>query len=173
LFFQGDLQREGRHWVDASIEQVDANNDLVVLGRLWVAAAQLGSGKRTVAACEKAIELFESNGDARDLAVAHLHLGSGLLRTGHLSDARTSTEHAIELMIASDLARRAQDVLLTAIATQQLAAALALKKRPKIAATLIGYVDSFYRYPRLMKSSASQLDEVDLRELMSKRRSFN
>jgi len=95
LWSNGGLSVEGRYWIEMALERVSEAEQPRIAGRLWLALADLSSGKRAHDAAERAMQLYASVNDARGIARAQSDIAYALYQMGRHDEARTTIEQAL------------------------------------------------------------------------------
>lgn len=118
---------------------------------------------RALELADRAAAVFERFGAVARLATARVNSAAYQLVLGKIDQACESALDAL------DLARRAQDTLLTSIAVQSLATVLALRDHPQRSAVLLGYVDTWFENQGYMREFSEQkIHDVLMASLSSK-----
>ncbi|HEY2475947.1 MAG TPA: helix-turn-helix domain-containing protein, partial [Candidatus Cybelea sp.] len=101
LWWLGGLPVEGRHWIELALTCVSEAEHPAIAARLQLALSTLHEGKRSKGAAERALQLYESLGDARGAVRARRRRGFALFQMGRLDEAREATANALAASRAS------------------------------------------------------------------------
>jgi predicted ATPase/DNA-binding XRE family transcriptional regulator len=101
LWWIGGLPVEGRHWIELALPRVGEAEHPAIAARLQLALSALLEGKRSKGAAERALQLYESLGDACGAVRAQRRRGFALYQMGRLDEAREATAHALAASRAS------------------------------------------------------------------------
>ena len=88
---------EGRRWLLAALERVDAIADRGVAARLWHSVAFFSVAKQRVDAGERSLELSKEAGDALRAAASHGILAEGYRQMGRVERSEAHIDRAMEL----------------------------------------------------------------------------
>jgi predicted ATPase len=95
LWIAAGLAVEGRYWIELALERVNEAEQPQIAARLWLAVADLSSGKRTHDAAERAMRLYSSADDARRAARAQRYIAHALFQMGRPDEAKAEIEPAL------------------------------------------------------------------------------
>jgi len=115
LWREGGLAAEGRWWINAALERLAAAESPTIAARLWLALANLTSGRERRESAHHACALYDTANDSRGSARALYELSLGLSQTGQIDAGLHAIEKALEkartskdeLNVAHCLRRRA------------------------------------------------------------------
>jgi tetratricopeptide (TPR) repeat protein len=114
LWREGGLAAEGRWWINTALEREPVAESPTIAARLWLAQANLTSGKERCDSAQHACALYETANDSRGFARALYELALGFSQTGQFDVGRDAIEKALEtartckdeLYVANCLRRR-------------------------------------------------------------------
>jgi predicted ATPase len=97
------LSDEGRRWLEAALARGGDSVGPEIAASAWRNLAALGSGKQTLEASRRAVELDELVGDPFAIAQSRRVRAVTLISSGHLSEAETDIDDAIRLLSGLDM----------------------------------------------------------------------
>ena len=98
LWFDGGLSVEGRYWIGLAQAGLDESRHPQVAARLWRALNRLSSGKRAHDCAQRALALYQSEGDEKGQAWALASLAFSLFQMGQLEEASDVSARALAAM---------------------------------------------------------------------------
>ncbi len=103
VWYEGGLTNEGRRWAELALKHLDESESPRVVARLWLVLADLSEGAAAMAAAERAIRLFETLGDTRELGISFSVLALATRNNGDLEKSLLAGERACAILVEGDL----------------------------------------------------------------------